>query len=77
MIKSRYFIFRPSCEGIFESQWQSCFEGFRSFLTSRPEEKAFIVRVFVASENKQQFFRHCDKIMQTLSWTDIPFTLLA
>jgi enamine deaminase RidA (YjgF/YER057c/UK114 family) len=77
MIKSRYLIFRPSCKGIFVRQWQSCFDDLQSFLSDHPEEKVFVVRVFVASENKQEFLQRSGEIKQSFSGTGIPYSLLS
>jgi len=77
MIKPQYQVFKPACTGTFEKQWKSCFDDFQSSLTNHPNQKAFIVRVFVDAENSQQFLQYSEQIKQTFSKTNIPFSILA
>lgn len=77
IVRPQYQVFIPSYTGDFEKQWQSCFDDFQSSLNNHPNQKAFIVRVFVATENSQEFLQYSELIKQTFSTTEIPFSVLA
>jgi len=76
-IEPQYRIFKPVCEGSFEVQWTSCFDSLKLLLNTYSDQRAFILRVFVAAENTLEFLKYSDRIKQDLSGTEIPFSVLA
>lgn len=77
MVKPQYRIIKPSCKGNFETQWQSCFYNFQHFLNDYPNQKAFVIHIFVAAENTQKFLHCAAQIKQTFSAIDIPVSILS
>lgn len=77
MIEPQYRMFKPACTGNFETQWKSCFDDFLLFSNTHHNQKAFIVRVFIAAENSQEFLRYSDQVKQKFSGTNLPYSVLA
>lgn len=77
VIKPLYRIFTPGCAGSFEAQWTCCFASFQQFLSGHSNQKAFIVRVFVAAENTPEFLQRSAQIKQSFSGTGIPVSILS
>jgi enamine deaminase RidA (YjgF/YER057c/UK114 family) len=77
MVKPNYFISKPSCTGNFEEQWQSCFDNFQLFLNEYPNQKAFIVHVFIAAENPNEFLDRAAEIKVAFYTSGIPVSFLS
>jgi len=77
MVEPQYRIFKSIGSGNFEEQWESCFNSFKLFLSAGFNPKAFIVRVFVAAENTQEFARYAALIKQKFSGHVVPYSILA
>ncbi len=77
LVKHQYSVFSPEETGTFEKQWLSCFDNFQHYLSGDTNQKAFIVRVFVAAENAAEFLRFSAQIKHTFSGTEIPLSVLS
>lgn len=77
MVEPQYRIFKSTGSGNFEEQWESCFNSFKLFIANDFNRKAFIVRVFVAAENTQEFARYATLIKQKFSGDVVPYSILA
>ena len=62
MVKPQYRIFKPGNAGSFEEQWKDCFDDFELCLTTNPNQKAFVARVFIAAANAEEYSRHSSLI---------------
>lgn len=77
MVKPHYRIFESGCMGSFEEQWTNCFEDFLLFLNFNSHQKAFIVRVFIAAVNPDEYTRYSNLVGQHLRTVGVPFSVLA
>ncbi len=77
MVKPHYRIFKSGFTGNFEKQWTNCFEDFLLFLNFNSHQKAFIVRVFIAAVNQDEYSRYSNLIGQHLRTVGVPFSVLA
>ena len=77
MVKPHYRIFKSGCTGNFEEQWTNCFEDFVLFLNFNSHQKAFIVRVFIAAVNPDEYTRYSNLIGQYFRTVGVPFSVLA
>ena len=77
MVEPQYRVFKSECMGNFEEQWTNCFEDFLLFLNFNSHQKAFIVRVFIAAVNSEEYIRHSNLVGQRLLPVGVPFSVLA
>lgn len=77
MVKPQYRIFKPGNVGSFEEQWKDCFEDFELYLTTNPNQKAFVARVFIAAATSEEYSRHSSLIEKQLGAIGVPYSVLA
>lgn len=77
MVKPNYFICKPACTGNFEKQWLSCFDTFQHFIDDYPNRKAFVVHVFIAAKNPNEFLQRAAQIKVAFYASGIPVSILS
>lgn len=77
MIKPQYQIFKSEGTGLFEEQLTTCLECFGLFLKNNPDQKPFVVRVFIAADNREQY-KACSRMVKQQTRTlNFPVSVLA
>ena len=76
-VKHFYKIFSYAGGTNFEGQWNKCSTGFNSFFRKRNHFKPFIVRIFVASENQDEFTERKSFILKSYPDWEFPFSVLS
>ena len=77
MIKLQYQIFNSEGVGSFEEQWNDCLDSLLLFMEANPVQKPFVVRVFIAANNQEQYNNRSNLIKHRMDSLGIPFSVLA